>query len=188
MALAAENIVVGGTGRIYVAPVGTTLPNHLSAPLDSAFVDLGYTTADGVKFTDTKNVNKIRPWQSFYAVRMHVIERDAMAEFTLLEWKEATVGLAFGGGSFTQPYAGEYRYHPPSPETIDERAMVIDISDGDDDFRFVLERGFVTNNVESTFAKSGPSLLPITFEVLASDTGDPWTFDANDAALAPAAS
>lgn len=188
MSLDADNIVVGGTGRIYVAPTGTALPSHLSDTLHAAFVDTGFTTADGVKFTDSKNVNKIRPWQSFYPARIHVIERDAKAEFTMMEWKEGTLILAFGGGGVTQPFPGEYRYHPPSPETIDERAMVIDVVDGDDEFRFVIPRGFVSSNTESTFAKSGPALLPITFEVIASDDADPWTLDSNDVALTPAAS
>lgn len=183
MGLDAQEIVVGGTGRVYVGDEGITLPSHLNETLDGGFVDLGYTTEDGGKFTDGKTTNDIRPWQSFYPVRVHVTEREAMLEFTLLQWNRATVELAFGGGTWTEPDPGVYRYTPPSPETLDVRAMVLDIADGVRNFRFTIPRGFVTSNTESTFAKTGPALLPITFTVLANDEGDPWTMDTDDPAF-----
>jgi len=186
--LNAAEIIVGGTGRIYAAPQNTPMPTHLTAVLNPAFDDLGYTTDAGAKFTDGKTTNSIRPWQSFYPVRVHVTEREAMLEFTLLQWNVETIPLAFGGGGFTMPRPGEYRYTPPAPETLAINALVLDITDGTRDFRIGIPRGFVTSNTESTFAKTGPALLPITFTVLANDGGQPWTIDCDDPAWAPEAS
>lgn len=188
MTLVTENIVIGGTGRIYTAPEGTPLPTHLTAPLDAAFVDTGYTTDDGAKFTDGKTTNDVRPWQSFYPVRTHVTEREGMIEFTMLEWKAENIVLAYGGGGFTEPQPGEFRYHPPSPETLDIRAVVLDVVDGDRNFRFSIARAFVTSNTESDFTKSGPSLLPVTLMVLANGDEDPWNADSDDPSWAPVAS
>lgn len=183
MAFAREQLVVAGTGHIYVAPAGTPMPTSLSASLNAAFEEIGYTNEDGVKFTDGKTTNAIRVWQSFYPARYHITEREAMLEFTLAQWNERTVALAFGGGEFTEPTPGEYRYTPPSPETVDERAMVVDLSDGDRNFRFAIPNGFVTSNTESSFTRTGPSLLPITFAALVANDADPWTFDTDDSAF-----
>lgn len=188
MALDAAEIIIGGTGRLYAGPEGTPLPDSLSDALNAAFADLGYTTDDGAKFTDEKTTNDVRPWQSFYPVRVHITERSAMLEFTLLQWNQATMGLAFGGGTFTEPAPGEYRYNPPSPETLAVNALVLDIADGDRNFRLTVPRGFVTSNTESTFAKTGPALLPITFTVLANGEEQPWTLDSDDPAWESAVS
>lgn len=180
--LDASEIIIGGTGRIHIAPEGATLPAHLSASLSPSFVDLGYTTADGAKFTDSKTTNDVRPWQSFYPVRTHITERSGMIETSLLQWNIHTIQTAFGGGTFSEPFAGEFRYSPPSPETLAIVTVVVDIADGDRNFRICVPRAFVTSNTESTFAKTGPAMLPVTFAILANGAGDPWTFDSDDVA------
>jgi hypothetical protein len=180
--LDADAIVIAGTATLYVAPAGTTMPASLSASLNAAFVELGYSTEDGVKFTDSKTVQGVRPHQSFYEVRRFVTERASSVEFSLLQWDADTVPLAFGGGSITSPAAGEYRYTPPDPEDIDERAVVIDITDGDRHFRIGIPKAMVSSSVESTFARTGPAMLPITLDVLGTDGTAPWVIDSDDAA------
>ena len=186
---APEEIVIAGTGTIYHAPEGTPLPAYLTAPLNADFRGVGFTTEDGAKFVDEKKTNDVRPWQSFYPVRTHITERSAMIETTLLQWNEANMILAYGGGGITQPRSGEYRYHPPSPEELAIVAIVIDFIDGSKNYRFTAGRAFVTSNTESVWAKKGPALLPITFQILAPAEGaDPWTIDSDDPAFAPVAS
>jgi len=183
MTLAVDEIVIAGTGRLYVAPEGTTLPTSIDSALDGAFVDLGYLTEDGAKFTDGKTTNDVRPWQSFYPVRVHITEREAMLEFTLMWWNRLTVETSFGGGTWSEPSPGAYRYSPPSPETLAVNAFVLDAVDGDRHYRVTLPRGFVTSNTESTFAKTGPALLPLTITVLANGESDPWNLDTDDPAF-----
>lgn len=187
--LAPDEIVIAGTGTIYHAPEETPLPSYLTDDLDAAFLEVGYTSEDGAKFTDSKTTNHVRPWQSFYPVRTHITEKSATIEFAMLQWNESNMILAYGGGGIIEPVAGEYRYEPPSPETLAVRACVIDFTDGDKHYRFTGGRVFVTSNVESTWAKKGPALLPITLEVLAPPSGvQPWTIDSDDPAFEPVAS
>jgi hypothetical protein len=188
MPLEPNEIIIAGTGTLYSAPEGTPLPAHLNSSLDAAFLDVGYITEDGAKFTDEKSVDHVRPWQSFYPVRTHITERSGMLEVGLLQWNEGNMILAYGGGGMTQPSPGVYRYHPPAPEELDVVALVLDMVDGTRNFRFTIGRAFVTSSVESTFAKTGAALLPVTFEVLANGDLDPWTADSDDPAWAPVAS
>lgn len=183
-----NNILIGGTGRLYVAPEGTVMPAYLTDELDPLFVDLGYITDDGAKFMDGKTTNDVRPWQSFYPVRTHITERTGSLEFSLLEWKAETMIFAFGGGGFTEPQPGQFRYHPPSPEDLAINAVVLDVTDGDKNYRWGIARTFVTSNTESTLAKTGPALLPITLTFLANGEEDPWTFDSDADAFTPPAS
>lgn len=182
-------IIIAGTGTLYHSPEGTPLPAFLTDPLDAAFVAVGFTTDDGAKFTDAKQTNSVRPWQSFYPARVHITERSATIEAALLQWNEANMILAYGGGGITEPQPGEYRYHPPQPDELAVTALVIDFSDGAKSYRFCAGRVFVTSNTETTWAKTGPALLPITFEVLAPEgAGEPWTIDSDDPAFEPVAS
>ena len=182
-------IIIAGTGTIYHAIEGTPIPAYLTDALDPAFQAVGFTTDAGAKFTDEKTTAQVRPWQSFYPVRTHITERRATIEATLLQWNEPNMIVAYGGGGITQPQPGEYRYHPPAPEELAILAIVIDFTDGAKNYRFTAGRAFVTSNTETTWAKSGPALLPITFEVLApAGAGDPWTIDSDDPAFAPLAS
>lgn len=180
--LDADAIVIAGTATLWVAPAGTTMPTSLSDDLDAAFVNLGYSTEDGVKFTDSKTVQGVRPHQSFYEVRRFVTERASSAEFSLLQWDGDSVPLAFGGGTITEPTPGEFRYTPPDPDEIDERAVVVDVVDGDRNFRIGIPKSMVSSSVESTFARTGPALLPITLDVLGTDGTPPWVIDSDDPA------
>lgn len=185
-ALDSDAIVIAGTATIQVAPAGTTMPESLSDDLDAAFVNLGYSTQDGVQFSDSKTVEGVTPHQSFYPVRRFVTARSSSAALSLLQWDADTVPLAFGGGAITEPSPGEFRFTPPEPDEIDERAVVIDIADGDRHIRIGIAKCMVSSNTESTFARTGPALLPLTFDVLATEGDAPFTFDSDDPAWASA--
>lgn len=182
-----DELIIGGNQRIHVAPVGTPLPANISSVLDIGFIDLGYTEQTGTKFTDNKTIGKVLPSQSFYPVRYFIQEREAMVDFTLLQWNQATVELAFDGGSWETLGADEFRYIPPDPSVIATKSMVVDATDGTRHFRITIPRGFVTSNTVSTFARTGPALLPITFSVQVGSPGDnPWTIDTDDPLFAAA--
>lgn len=183
MPLDAQEILIAGTATISVAPAGTPMPESLGDALDAAFIDVGYTSEDGVVFADSKNVSGFRPHQSFYEVRRWVVSRASEARWTMAQWNTDNLIFAFGGGEVTEPVNNEFRYTPPSPETIDERAVVIDLVDGDKHYRIGIPKGMVSSNTESTLARTGPGLLPITFGALGEDGQDPWFFDTDDPAF-----
>lgn len=191
-----DEIVVGANGSIYLAPVGTALPTSISDALGVAFVDAGYVTEDGVTFTDGKTLESVRAWQSLYDLRKIVTAKEAMASFSLMQWSGSNVVLAFGGGEVEEVVApdagppavpGEYRYHPPAPEAIDERILAIEWSDGDKDYRLIFPKGMVSENVETNVTRSAAALLPITFSILGTDGVDPWILDTNDPAFSDVA-
>lgn len=184
----ADQITVGGNGRVKVAPVGTAAPASISVAASATWVDLGYLDPDGVTFTDGKTVEPIDVWQSFYPARRIVTEKVANASFNLRQWNADTVPFAFGGGSVTEDAPGEYRYTPPAPGTIDERAMLIEWEDGSKKYRLILPRGMVEEDVETQLTKANAADLPITFGILGTEGVDPWYTQTDDPAFAPAGS
>lgn len=184
----ADQITVGANGSVHVAPVGTTAPADIDAALDAAFVELGYVNEDGVTFLDGKTVEPINVWQSFYAPRRIMTGKEASATFALVQWNRDNFGLAFGGGEVTEDGAGKYRFTPPEPGPIDEREMVIEWQDGDKDYRLIIPRGMVTDNVETQLVKSAAGELPIVFGVNGEDGVAAWYLLTNDPAFAPAGS
>lgn len=185
MGRSVEEIVVGANGAIYNARPGSPLPGSINQPLDPAhWIDLGYASEDGVTWTDGKSTTPIRAWQSFYDLRRMVESREGTATFSLLQWNGDTVRLAYGGGDIVEPEPGAYRYVPPPPEELGESMLAIEWQDGAKDYRLVLPRGNVSDNVETNIVRTEAGMLPITFAILGSDTGDPWYFDTNDPAFA----
>jgi hypothetical protein len=169
----ANELVVGGTGEAYVAPVGSTLPaKKPTDALDAAFFGLGYHTEDGASFSVTPDISEIGAWQSRQPIRRDLNGQDIMVSFVLQQWNEESVCLAFGGGEITEVESGIFRYDfPDESDVLDERALVLDVADGDDNLRFVFPRGNVTEAVETQFKRSEPAVLPITFKVLSPTDG-----------------
>jgi hypothetical protein len=187
MALSAEELLVGGTGAIAVAPVGTTLPTAVDEALDAAFADLGYTTEDGVTFKDSKEIRLSKAWQAFNALRRTVVSRDTEASMALKQWNSDTLQTGFGGGSVEDLGGGDFIYHPPVESERNEQAIVIDIVDGDEKWRIVIPAAEVTSNTETKFARSEDSALAVTFGVNAGNTGDdPWYLCTNSTAMVAA--
>ncbi len=180
-----DEIVVGANGSIYSAPLGSEIPASIAAPLGDEWYELGYATEDGGTFTDGKTLESIRAWQSFYDLRRVVSEKNTSVAFSLMQWNDRNFALAFGGGEITSPAEGAFRYVPPAPGTIDDRMLAIEWSDGDKDYRLVLPKGMVADNVETQIVRTAAAVLPITFTVLGSDELDPWVFDTNDPAFDP---
>ncbi len=179
-------INVGGNGSVFVAPVGTTEPAMISTPLDAAYIDLGFVTADGATFLDGKTIEDINVWQLFYAARKLITEKEASLAFVLAQWSETNVPLAFGGGVTIMDGAGEFSYTPPAPGVIDERAMILEWIDGTKNYRIIIPRGLVTENVETNVVKTGAAELPITFSIVGTAAGTPWFMQTDDPALDPA--
>ena len=175
MTQTANEVVVGVSGSVYVAPVGTALPTTEATALNVAFVELGFVGEDGVQFTDNKTVEGIKAWQSFYDIRKIITEKEAAVEFMLKQWNKDTVKLAFGGGSLTNVGSGSHsKYQPPSPTgTIDYRAMIIEWTDDTDKFRLVIPRGLITGEVTTNILRTSNADLPLHFDSVPAGFPDP---------------
>jgi hypothetical protein len=165
----AQNVTVAGTGSVLVAPEGTAMPADLD-PLDDPWVDLGYITSDGVKFTLSRDQEEIDAWQSADPVRVLVTKEPKTIAFDLLEFDQATVLLVFRGGAWA---AGPPPiYTPPTAGASDVRALVVDGFDGTDGFRFCFPRVSLTGDVEFTLQRTDAIHPTVELSVLASET--PW--------------
>lgn len=187
--MAGENpaeIVVGSDGKILTAPVGTAAPANASAAWPAGWVDLGYADEDGVTLRFGVDVESIKVWQQFFAVRRQVTDREATSAFNLAQWSAETVPFALGGADVTELTAGEYKIAAPTPQDLDERALGVEWVDGTKIYRFICPRGIVDDEVEVEINRSTPSLLPVGYSVLGPASGDAWYILTNDPALNPA--
>lgn len=181
----ASAIIIAGKGSLLVAPVGTTMPTDVETALPAAWVDLGYTTPDGVSFSVEKTTEDVSVWQSVHPARTFVTDLQASLTFTLRQWDKTTVPLAFGGGTITET-AGppkHWTYTPPEAHTVDERAAVIDFVDGTKKQRIIIPRVMVTTSVETKMSRTEVSDLPISLNVLGTDGVAPWTLKTNHTAF-----
>src|SRR4051794_31267953 len=95
----AQNVVVAGTGAVYVAPDGTALPADLAPPVDP-WTDIGYVGEDGVQFTFSREQEDVNAWQVSTPVRILVTNEPIAIAFELEQFDRTTVALAFRGGEF----------------------------------------------------------------------------------------
>lgn len=164
-----NELVVGGTGEVYIANVGTALPTDTTTALPVAnWTGLGYLDEDGVTFAAEPQISEFRAWQSRQAVRRELTGQDITVSFKLQQWNESTVPFAFGGGAVVLVSAGLYKYtFPDGVSSLDERAMVVDVKDGTERYRIVLPRGNVKEAVSTDFRRTETAILPISFGALA---------------------
>lgn len=168
-------LVVAGSGSVYVAPYGTALPTQYNTALNAAFVDLGYTTEDGLTWGSTPTVEKFAAWQSRQPVRVALTALEQRLTASFQQWNERTIITAFGGGDFIQMAAGSFKYVPiDDDEQLDEVSIVAEWQDGDEDYRIVIPRAIVTESVEVSLNRTSLAVLPITFDVLKASGQDAW--------------
>lgn len=176
-----DEIVVAQGGALSVAPVGTDLPSDLG-PLADAYVDLGYLSEDGATVTKGRTVEEVPAWQSPVAVRRYVSEESLGIEGELLQWNRDSWGLAMGGGQWSEPNPGVFRYDPPTPsDALPEHVSVLDWQDGERQWRLVVEKSTVDEDVETEINRQGASVLPVTLGgVAAEEGGVVWYLLCND--------
>jgi len=180
-----DEIVVGANGSVYAAPDATPLPDDIDDALNAAFVDLGFTSEDGVKAKDAKSITDIGVWQRFYPVRKIVDSREFTANFVLRQFSGPQVELAFGGATVTSTTNG-FKVTPPSAEVIDIRSVIITWQDGTKSYMLVIPRCIVTDDVELAIVRNAAADLPIGLAVLASEDEEPWYFLTDDETFAEA--
>lgn len=188
-----NQIRVAGNGRILVAPVGTDAPTDTASAWGAGWVDVGYTSSDGVKFGRSEKTTQIDTWQSVGPARFIYEDRDMTVKFSMLQFNPDTLPLYFGGGEVreTSTGSGVYQYDVLSDPIPDERALGLEFTDGEDVvYRFILPRGQVTDTDEVEMNRKGSLKLGVTFTAMAVDSTRPlatWLVkDSDFAGTAPA--
>lgn len=179
MAQNTAEIVVGATGAVSVAPVGSTLPTSIATALNASYVDLGLITEDGVTVSPEMSQEVLRAWQVLGRVRTLITERDFKIQFALMQWNNVNLPFAMGGGDIAVDVAAsagppvveaEYSYDFPDSDVRDERSLVVEWVDGTKNYRIVIPRGEVSELDEFQAQKTDSANLGITFNVVSSPT------------------
>lgn len=161
MALTADNVVVGITGKVYIGATSATAPTSSSATL-TGFTELGYVHSDGVSFTIDKSTNQIRAWQNADLVREVITEATATYTFSLLETTEDVIETYFGSAIT----AGKVELNPAA--TGGRKSFVIDVVDGDKVIRHYIPSGEILSVTEQKIANGEPISYGITVTAYAS--------------------
>ncbi|MEW2399586.1 phage tail protein [Streptomyces sp. NPDC046862] len=172
----ANEIRVAGTGRILVAPVGTTAPADVTTAWGAGWKDLGYTSQDGIKLAKKDKLDPVETWQSVSPARFIYSDRDLTVKFQLLQLNEDTLPFFMGGDAVAETAAnsGLYKYELSADPKFNEKALGIEFSDGKDiTYRFVVARGQVTETEELSLTRTASIKLGVTFTALAVDNTKP---------------
>jgi hypothetical protein len=152
MALTADNVVVGITGKVYAGPTTAPAPTSSDSTLNAAFVDLGYVSTEGVEFSTDRSTSQIRAWQNADLVREVVTESTVTYSFMLLESNQDVIETYFGASMV----AGKIELNPSS--TGGRKSFVIDIVDGDKNIRHYVPAGEIMS-IESQTIANGEALM-----------------------------
>jgi hypothetical protein len=162
MALTADNVVVGVTGKVYSGATTATAPTTSVSAL-TGFDELGYVSADGVSFTIDKSTNQIRAWQNADLVRELVTEATVTYSFMLLETTPEAIELYFGSAMVN----GKVELNPSN--TGGKKSFVIDVVDGAKAIRHYIPSGEVMS-VEAQSIVNGEAIAyGVTITAYATD-------------------
>lgn len=162
--LNASEIRVAGTGTIYVAPAHTASPTDFTKGWDAPWVNLGYTTSDGVKFVKKDKLDPVDTWQSVAPIRYVFSDRDFSVKFSLLQINSDTLPFFFSAGVKA---AGTTSFEIAAAPAVDERALGIEFTDGPNvTHRFYVPRGAVTETEETAITRTSAIKLGVTFTAL----------------------
>ena len=185
MALDPDQLVVTGSGRVYVGTVtASTIPTNVSAAIDLAGTDgwaeAGYVSEAGITFSFGRETKEIKGWQSRNPLREVVLATPSSFKCELLQWNHVTMRLALGGGSITGSNPN-FQYAPPPASFRDERAFIIEGYDGDYTYRWIFKKGLNSATAEFSFVRENPVGLPVEIKILDDDTTEnPYIFQTND--------
>lgn len=166
MATTADNVRVGTTGAVYVAPTTATAPAGATATL-TGFTELGYVSADGVTETRDRSTNQIRAWQNADLVREVVTEATASFSFMLLETSLATIEAYYG--TTLDVLDGSIEVNPSA--TGGRKSFVIDLIDGTDAIRTYIPAGEILEVGEQVYQNGEPVGYEVTITAYASNDG-----------------
>ncbi|WP_395362583.1 phage tail protein [Streptomyces sp. YH02] len=180
-----SEIRVAGTGKLYVANVGTNAPAFGTGEPSAdwtGWTDLGFTTGDGVTFSKKDKLEPIDSWQSVSPIHYIYSARDLSLKFSMLQFNENTLPFFMGGGKVEADPAAStetFKYEIAERPYADARALGLEFTDvkaGTTNavtYRFIIPRGQVTASDDIKLARKAASTLGITFSAMSSADGKP---------------
>jgi len=171
MTLDAANARIFGSDddKVQLGPLGSTLPTALGA-VDPALLDVGWLHTDGIPFTPSDSVEKLRGHQGGRVVRTTITESDLTFQFQCLETTALTLGLQHNITSAATA-TGVTTMNASPGRQVEARAFVLDLYDKDNTdihYRYVIPRGEIGERAEFTHANSDITGYTFNVEIIGS--------------------
>jgi hypothetical protein len=167
-----STLIKAGPGRIYYAPLGTTLPtiaataNNYNAVVWTNWVEVG-ATDEGLTYSESTDTDDIRVAESLYAVRTVTTGKTASVAFSIAQVSDLNWVLASNGGTITVTgTAGTKtsKFVPPLAGSEVRKMLGFISADGDE--IMIWPQVFNTAGFETPRAGfSAKHVLPVTFSV-----------------------
>lgn len=163
MANVAANVIVGLTGVVRFAPLGTALPTTVIATPNVAFLDVGYLADTGFDKKETNATQTIKAWQNGDVVRVVQTEHSLQFAFTMIE-SNANVLAAYWGN-----YAAGVS--TINGLVLPHKAWILDVADGvDNKIRYVVPDGQIVERGDISHVNGDSVSYPVVIECFADVT------------------
>lgn len=158
---------VGVTGKVYVGPLGTALPEDVTTPLNAAFDSVGFISEDALVEQLNITTERLRAWQRPVGIRSLTTEVEWTFQFGMLETSPLVLDLYYGGAETTVD-AGVAETAILAWPTSVQRAMVIEIEDGDVITRYAIPVVEIGDREEVNHTNTDGTIWGVTVNVMGS--------------------
>lgn len=175
------------TGKVYRAPVGTSLPTDVTTALNVAFAEVGFIDPDGLTEGLTISKEIKRAWQRMAGIRTLITEINWVWKFKALETSPVVLDLFYNGTTETTAAGVAKTAISASPDD-NSYAWVIQVEDGSIITRYVLPKGDVTERAEVAHKGTDLAMYELSVQVLGTSIADLGLRYTNDPAFVTPAS
>jgi hypothetical protein len=172
----ADNVIIGVTGKAYVAVVGTPFPADPFTAWATPWVDLGYISTDGLDESLGENRTEIDAWGENSPVITRVKNRQQTFKLTFLETTAATLQLYYAVKASDMNASGAgtgafVTYGSASTTTAYTTALGLDVVMDNKIERIMIARADVTNRGDRKFNANAEASMEMTFTALTNPSG-----------------
>lgn len=158
-------------GAVFRAPTGTTLPTDASSALNSAFLDLGYVSEDGVTNNNSAESDNVKAWGGDTVLVLQTEKPDEWT-LTLIEaMNQNVLKTVYGDANVTVGTGGLITVQAKADQLADN-SYVIDMKlKGGAMKRVVIPNGFLSELGEVVYKDDEPIGYEITLQALPDANG-----------------
>lgn len=172
----ADQVIIGVTGKAYVADIATAFPTDPFAAWAMAWTDLGYITTDGLEEALGEDRTEIDAWGEDSPVITRVKKRTPTFKMTFLETSAATLQLYYAlqpsemnmSGSGTGQFV---TFGSPSTTKAHTTALGLDVIMDDKIERIMIARADVTDRGSRKWSPDDAANMELTFTALTNPSG-----------------
>lgn len=145
MAQDLEAVIVGQTGKIYTAPIGTVVPADPVAVWGTGWIDLATISEDGMTTSFNEDTSEIKQWGG------GVVRKMITSSETTFQWKCLESSKQVMETFFKVPVDDTDSMLEIKGGVRAEAAWGIDVLDGTTHVRFVIPRGELSERGDITW-------------------------------------